>query len=100
MVKRNLFPSISDAKMEEGVFIGQDIRKLMQNDQFEYALTKTENHAWLSFKLRCHKSIKLHFLHSHLDVFPDNMGAMSDGHGESFHRQISTMESRYQERTS
>jgi len=27
-------------------------------------------------------SLKIHFLHSHLDFFPENLGAMSDKHGE------------------
>ncbi|UYV80151.1 hypothetical protein LAZ67_18001830 [Cordylochernes scorpioides] len=41
-------------------------------------------------------SIKIHFLHSHLDFFPDNLGAVSDEHGELFHQDISSMEKRYQ----
>ncbi|UYV72233.1 POLD1 [Cordylochernes scorpioides] len=31
-------------------------------------------------------SIKVHYLHSHLDKFPDNLGAYSDEQGERFHR--------------
>ncbi|UYV68012.1 Transposase [Cordylochernes scorpioides] len=42
-------------------------------------------------------SLKIHFLHSHLDFFPDNLGAVSDEHGERFHQDISSMEKRYQE---
>ncbi|UYV74905.1 hypothetical protein LAZ67_12001752 [Cordylochernes scorpioides] len=38
----------------------------------------------------------IHFLHSHLDFFPDNLGAVSDEHGERFHQDISSMEKRYQ----
>ena len=41
-------------------------------------------------------SIKIHFLKSHLDQFPENMGDVSDEHGERFHLEIKTMESRYQ----
>ncbi|UYV84312.1 K02A2.6-like [Cordylochernes scorpioides] len=41
-------------------------------------------------------SLKIHFLHSHLDFFPDNLGAVSDEHGERFHQDISSMEKRYQ----
>ncbi|UYV64609.1 hypothetical protein LAZ67_3001303 [Cordylochernes scorpioides] len=41
-------------------------------------------------------SLKIHFLHSHLDFFPDNLGAVSDEHGERFHQAISSMEKRYQ----
>jgi hypothetical protein len=41
-------------------------------------------------------SLKIHFLHSHLDFFPDNLGAVSDEHGEQFHKDIAAMEKRYQ----
>ena len=41
-------------------------------------------------------SLKMHFLHSHIDFFPENLGAVSDEHGERFHQDISVMESRYQ----
>ncbi|UYV84991.1 hypothetical protein LAZ67_X004186 [Cordylochernes scorpioides] len=43
-------------------------------------------------------SLKIHFLHSPLDFFPDNLGAVSDEHGERFHQDISSMEKRYQVR--
>jgi len=32
-------------------------------------------------KLGCNMSLKTHFLHSHLDFFPENCGAVSDEHG-------------------
>jgi len=41
-------------------------------------------------------SLKLHFLDSHLDFFPENCGAVSDEHGKRFHQDISSMEKRYQ----
>ena len=44
----------------------------------------------------CNMSIKIHFLDSHLDFFPANLGAVSDEHGERFHQTISIMERRYQ----
>ena len=40
-------------------------------------------------------SIKIHNLFSHIDQFPENLGAMSD---ERFHQDIKEMENRYQER--
>ena len=46
--------------------------------------------------LRCNMSLKIHFLHSHLDFFPQNCGAVSDEHGERFHQDIAAMERRYQ----
>ena len=43
----------------------------------------------------CRMSLKLHFLHSHLDFFPPNLGDVSDEHGERFHQDISQMEKNY-----
>ena len=41
---------------------------------------------------------KVHFLHSHLDRFPENLGALSDEQGERFHQDVKEMEERYQGR--
>jgi len=43
----------------------------------------------------CNLSLKIHFLDSHLDFFPDNLGEVSDEHGERFHQDISALEKRY-----
>lgn len=40
-------------------------------------------------------SLKIHFLHNHLDFFPDNLGNFSDEHGERFHQEIATIETRF-----
>ena len=48
--------------------------------------------------MKCNMSLKVHFLHSHLDFFPPNLGDVSDEHGERFHQDIATMEKRYQGR--
>ena len=46
--------------------------------------------------LGCNMSVKVHFLHSHLNYFPENLGAFSEEHGERFHQDIKDMETRYQ----
>ncbi|GFU74235.1 HTH_Tnp_Tc3_2 domain-containing protein [Trichonephila clavipes] len=43
-------------------------------------------------------SVKVHFLHLHLDYFPENFGAVSEEQGERFHQDIKEMERRYQGR--
>ncbi|KAI6658902.1 hypothetical protein LOD99_10913 [Oopsacas minuta] len=43
-------------------------------------------------------SIKLHYLCSHLERFPENLGDLSEEQGERFHQDIRTMEERYQGR--
>ena len=81
---------------------------------------KTERTAWLPFKkickdllgnhkaskyqdvvedlltsykaMGCNMSLKIHFLESHLDFFPENLGEVNDEHSERFHQDIMTME--------
>jgi len=40
----------------------------------------------------CNMSLKIHFLESHLDFFPENLGEVNDEHSERFHQDIMTME--------
>ena len=49
-------------------------------------------------KLGTNVSIKLHYLFSHLDRFPQNLGDFSDEQVERFHQGIKVMEERYQGR--
>ena len=39
-------------------------------------------------EMGCNMSIKIHFLHSHLEFFPENLGQVSDKQSERFHQQI------------
>ena len=48
--------------------------------------------------LGCRMSIRIHYLHSHLDNFPENLGDVSDEQQERFDQDIKTMEERYQGR--
>jgi hypothetical protein len=121
---KTLFPRVSDAKIKEGIFVGPQIRILMGDKMFEDGLHPVERTAWRALKsvirnflgnnkaenfryiveemlqsykdMGCNMSLKIHFLDSHLDFFPDNLGAVSDEHGERFHQDISVMEKRYQ----
>ncbi|UYV80508.1 hypothetical protein LAZ67_19000385 [Cordylochernes scorpioides] len=95
--------SISEAKIKEGIFVGPQIRELQNVCKNFLGSVKVENYRdivndlLLSYKaLGCNMSLKIHFLHSHLDFFPDNLGAVSDEHGERLHQDISSMEKRYQ----
>lgn len=120
---RQKFPRLSEAKIKEGVFVGPQIRELFKDSAFRNSLGDTERRAWDAFAnlsknflgnrkaenykdlvdellssykaLGCNMSLKIHFLHSHLDFFPENMGAVSDEHGERFHQDILKMEKRY-----
>jgi len=121
---RNKFTNVSDAQIEEGIFIGPQIRELMQDKQFDEDLNETERNTWLSFKRICkdflgnqkapnyqdvvqdlltsykamgrNMRLKIHFLKLHLAFFPQNLGEVSDEQGERFHQDIMTMEKWYQ----
>jgi len=105
--------------LKEGIFICPQIRKLIKDEYFDKLFQGDEKAAWDSFKfvvkgflgnrraqnymelvnnllqsyrkLGCNMSLKIHFLHSHLDFFPEKCGAVSDEHGD-----ISSMEKRYE----
>lgn len=120
------FPSLSYEKTKAGVFDGPQIRKLIRDPQFTSSMNDVEKRTWNSFvavvngflgnnKAKnykvlvktllenfhshgCNMSIKVHFLNSHLDKFPENLGDVSDEQGERFHQDIKIMEERYQGR--
>ena len=48
--------------------------------------------------LGCNMNVKMHYLFSHMDRFPGNLGSMSDEQGERFHQDLKEMETRYQGR--
>ncbi|KAK5642437.1 hypothetical protein RI129_008604 [Pyrocoelia pectoralis] len=50
--------------------------------------------------LGCLMSLKVHFLYSHIDYFPENLGNVSEEQGERFHQDIKEIEKRYQGRWS
>ena len=110
----------------QGVFDGKQIRTLLKDPDFITQMTNVEKSAWKSFKaaatnflgnnkspdcktfvnkmvmnfkkLGCLMNLKLHFLDSNLDRFPDNVGDYSEEQGERFHQDIKVMEQRYQDR--
>lgn len=120
------FPKYSYAKIKAGVFDGPQIRTLFEDTIFVTKMDENEKAAWLSFKevatnflgnnkspkykeivkkmvknfrtLGCLMNLKLHFLDSHIDDFPDNLGDYSEEQGERFHQDIKVIENRYQGR--
>ena len=115
----NVFPNFLKPKIKD-VFVGFQIRKLIQNDMLDKILNETELAPWKSFKQVClnfldlHKSddfedvvanlllnyhimgykmsFKVHFLHSHLLLFHENLGVVLDEHNERFHQDIAVIE--------
>jgi hypothetical protein len=97
----------------------------MFDEGFLLTRTEVEREAWIAFKsvtkflgnnkdpdnvtivanmlenckiLGCLMSLKIHFLNSQLDFFPENLSAVSEEQGERFHQDIKEMERRYQGR--
>ncbi|KAL6469174.1 hypothetical protein MHYP_G00226980 [Metynnis hypsauchen] len=118
------FKMLSEAKIKAGVFVGPQIRKIIECSEFPKKLNRKERAAWNSFVavlrgfLGNHKdenyvqlvqtliknyaamgfrmSLKIHILNAHLDKFKENMGAYSEEQGERFHQDIMNFERRYQ----
>ena len=118
------FPRLSEAKIKEGVFVGPQIHEPFSDDTFDHLLSGNEKKAWKAFQLVatkflgnykadnyeqlvanllksykalcCNMSLKIHFLHSHLDFLQLSCGEVTDEHGERFHQDIAAMEKRYQ----
>ena len=122
----HVFPGLSIEKLKGGIFDGPQVRQLIRNPEFEKSMTKLELEArkalvlvvknflgnnkasnyeelitnmLCAFKsLGCKMSVKMHYLFSHIDRFPETLGAMSDEQGERFHQDIKEMETRCQGR--
>ena len=53
----------------------------------------------ISFEAQgCNMSLKVHFLHSDVNYFPENLGAYSENQVERFHKDLITIEKCNQER--
>ena len=119
---QNFFTKISEANIEAGIFVGPQMRKILDCNEFLEELT-TERAAWNSFapvvrgflgnhkaenyvklvaklvktcsKRDCRMSFKVHMLDANLDQFMENMGVYSEELGERFHQNILDFERRY-----
>lgn len=106
------FPKLSEAKIKEGIFDGPQVRTLLEDEEFENKMTRKEKAAWQSFREVTHKflgntrdpdykeivrrlvnnfknigclmNLKLHFLDSHIDHFPENLGDYSEEQVSAF----------------
>ena len=109
-----VFPGLYAAKLKEGIFVRPQTREVLKDTDFQELLNLKELRAWEAFKsvcsgflrntripdyqaciekflksyedMGCRMSLKIHFLHSHLNFFPPKLGTVSDEHGERFRR--------------
>ena len=117
---RQKFPKIRKAKKKDGIFVGPQITQIFKDQDISTKLNSTNRRGWKAFEkvcsnftgnekaenysetvqklisshsaVGCNMSLKLHFLHSLLNFFPDNIGAVSDEYDERFSRVISHIE--------
>ena len=68
---RNTFPNVGDAKIKEGIFIGPQIRELIQDKQFDEDRNVTEINAWLSCKGICKDFVGNHRVANYQEVAQD-----------------------------
>ena len=94
---KTIFPKHTPAKLKGRIFTGPDIRKMFKSREFQLAMTEKQRRAWEAFGgvvngflgnkraedyvelidnlidsyrlCECRMSIKMHYLHSHLDFF-------------------------------
>ena len=118
------FPGSTIKKLKAGIFDGPQIRTRIKDCDFPNFMNEKESCAWNAFveavknflgnrkafkykrivvkllsileDMCANMSIKLHFLYSHLDCFPENLDNLSDEQGLQFHLDINEMEVRYQ----
>ncbi|XP_061424379.1 uncharacterized protein LOC133352633 isoform X2 [Lethenteron reissneri] len=120
---QDFFPKLSEPKVKPGVFVGPQLKKILECNEFPKKLTSKEKVAWTALSqwfvaswaitrsktmwswLRlvknygttgCRMSIKVHILDAHLDKIKENMGAYSEEQGEHFYEDILDFERCYQ----
>jgi hypothetical protein len=112
--------------MKAGIFDCPRMRQLINDPNFITSMNEIKPCAWFSLvpivknflgnkkadnyiqlvedmlfrfnRFGCNMSVKVHYLHSHLDRIPENLGDLSEEQGERIHQDIKTMEARYQGR--
>lgn len=119
---------LTPAKIDAGTFTGPQILKLKSDEEFLEKLKRidAEYQAWKSFfdvcdyflgnyrdplykdyvilmtnafvTLGCNMSLKVHLLYDHIDDFPENLGAVSDQHGERYHQIMRGIEENHKQK--
>ena len=120
---QELFPKLPGEKIKAGVFMGPEVKRLINSVDFPEMLSVIERTAWTCFvsvvnrflsnhkaenyrelvdglvdayqKMGCRMLLKVHVPHAHLDEFKDNMGDYSEEQGERFYQDVRSFEERY-----
>jgi hypothetical protein len=106
-----------------GIFTGPQIPVMLACRGLEQTMTVVERNAWEAFRMvvtyllgknkckhyeeivesliqhyevqHCRMSVKLPYLHLHLEIFRPNLGGVSEEHGDCFHQDIEAIKKRY-----
>jgi len=106
------FPKVRPVKVKEGISVGPQIREVLKDEDFDKSFKAAELKAWSSFKwlcenflgnrkspayrygvqnlltaykeMECRMTLQIHFLDSHLEFFPENLGSVSDEQANVF----------------
>ena len=117
------FAGLTMDKLKAGIFDGPQIWQLIRDTEFENSMNEVELEAWKAFvqvvknllgnnkaknyaelvtnmltafrNLGWNMSVKMLYLISHMDRFPENLGSMSDEQDERFNQDLKEMETRY-----
>ena len=109
-------------KLKAGIFDGPQIRQHIRDPEFENPMNEVQIEAWKAFvlviknflsnnkarnyaelvnskltafrDLGCNMSVKMHYLFSYMNRFPENLGSMSNEQGERFHQDLKEMDTR------
>jgi hypothetical protein len=117
---RKIFPNFSKAEVKGGTFTGPQIRVMLAPRHREQTMAVVERNTREAFRmvvtyflgsikcenceeimesvikhyevLGCRMSVKLHYLHSHLEFFRPNLDDVSEEHGNRVHQDIEAIE--------
>lgn len=89
---------MGDTEKEAWVSFKDVVHRFLENTKNPLYKTIVERMLTAYEAQACKMSLKVQFLHSHIDHFLENLGAHSEEQGERFHQDFWDIEKRYQGR--
>lgn len=81
------FTRLNNEKLKACIFDGPQIWQLMRHQKFCDSMDEADLDGWSSLNLEKYE----HFLYSHLDQFPENLGDVNNEKGKRFNQNIKTI---------
>ena len=89
---------MNEKKKQSWVSFKDVVRKILGNTRYPDYKTIVQRVQAAYEAQGCKMSLKVHFLHSHIDYFLENLGAHSEEQWERFHQDVRDIERWYQGR--